>query len=143
MKPRTLERLELLAAEREAQLREAVRRHQATLKQNEVNREVLGSYRDRLATSWRDGSVVPAGQARRAGQFAEASFGAEAQIVEALELAAEQLALAMDGLADIQSHRRELREAIAQAERKARMAAELAIEQDRPWRSFNRMQGAA
>lgn len=134
MKARTLARLELLAAERELQMREAVRRQNAALARSEAQCGMLAAYRDRLAASWQSGAVVAAGQARRAGQFAAASHGAEAQIGQAARRAAEQLETATDGLAQAQAKRRALREALAEAAKAQARAAEKAVERDFIWR---------
>jgi hypothetical protein len=134
MKAKTLARLELLAAERELQSLEMVRRQNAALAQSEAQRGMLASYRDRLAASWQSGAVVAAGQARRAGQFSTASHGAEAQIGQAAQRATEQLESALDGLAQAQAKRRALREAMHDAARVQERKAEAAVERDLTWR---------
>ena len=73
MKPRTLARLDLLAADAGGALLDEIRRHNAALATVAQQRGVLAAYRDRLPASWQSGAVVPAGQARRAGHFAAAS----------------------------------------------------------------------
>ena len=135
MKPRTLARLDLLAADREALQVEALRRAQEKLRQSEAHRCLLAEYRDRLSASWQGGAVVTAGQARRAGQFVQASFGAEAQVEAAARQAGQQQAAATEGLAQLQARRRALREAITQHRRAADREAEQAVERAQPWRN--------
>jgi len=134
VKPRTLARLEALAVDREVLQVEALRRAQEKLRQTEAHRVLLAEYRDRLSASWQGGAVVNAGQARRAGQFVQASFGAEAQVEAAARQAGQQLAAATEGLAQIQARRRALGEAIAQHQRDAERDAEQAAERAQPWR---------
>jgi flagellar biosynthesis chaperone FliJ len=80
MKPRTMERLDLLAADAERRLLDDISRHQAALGQVQAQRDVLAAYRARLAQSWKGGAAVTAGQARSAGHFVAASQAAETQI---------------------------------------------------------------
>jgi flagellar biosynthesis chaperone FliJ len=130
MKPRLLDRLNLLAAEQETQLLETIRRQNTALKQTDHQHNVLASYRDRLAASWQDGAPVPAAQARRAGQFSAASHGAEAQIDHAAQLAAERLELALADLAQVQARRRALGDASTRAARQAERTTEQRQERD-------------
>lgn len=133
MKPETLARLDLLAAQREAKLLETIRRQNMALEQAAYQRGMLASYRDRLAASWQGGGVVNAAQARRAGQFAVGALGAESQIVETEIRAKEQLEVAISDLARLKSHRRKLAERLREARRHALAAAELKAAQDLPW----------
>jgi hypothetical protein len=134
MKARTLARLELLAADREVHLLETMRRQQEALLQGAAHRGLLAEYRARLAASWQHGAVVSGAQARRAGQFAQASFGAEAQVEAAARQAGRQLAAAMDGLSQVQLRRRVLRQEIANRRQAAERAAEQAAERALTWR---------
>ncbi len=134
MKPRTLTRLDMLAAEQETQALEAVRRHNAILRQSEQQRGILAAYRARLAQSWQDGAIVPASQARRAGQFSAASHGAQAQIEHAAGLAAAQLETAITKLGQVKVQRRALAEALRKSAQAAEREAEQRLERNRPWR---------
>lgn len=134
MKPETLARLDLLAAQRETKLLETIRRQNAALEQAAYQRGMLLSYRDRLAASWQSGVVVSAAQACRAGQFAAGALGAESQIVETEARAKEQLESAIADLARLKAHRRKLAERLRVARRRAQAAAELKAAQDLPWR---------
>jgi hypothetical protein len=133
MNPRMLARLNILAAEQEAQLLETIRRHSAAIRQAGQQREVLSAYRTRLAGTWQDGAVLPAGQARRAGQFAAASQGAERQISATAERAQVQLDAALARLADLQSHRGALADAARRAAQLADRAAQAREERDLTW----------
>jgi len=135
MNPRLLARLELLAADREVVLLEAVRRSQEALRQGAVHRGLLAEYRERLAGSWQHGAAVSVGQARRAGQFAQASFGAEAQVEAAARQAGQHLAAAMEGLGQVQLRRRGLRREIEKCRLAAEREAEAAEAQALPWRN--------
>ena len=132
MKPRTLTRLDMLAAEQETQALEAVRRHNVTLRQAVEHRGLLAAYRTRLAQSWQDGTVLPAAQARRAGQFSAATHGAEGQIEQAANLAAAQLESAITKLGQVRAQRRALAEALRKAAQAAEREAEQRAERDRP-----------
>ena len=134
MKPRTIARLDMLAAEQETQALEAVRRHNAALRQAEEQRGILAAYRLRLAQSWQGGDAIPAAQARRAGQFAAASHGAEGQIIQAASLAASQLESAITKLAQVKARRAALAEALRKAAQAAARATEQRAERDRPHR---------
>jgi len=134
MKPGMLARLEILAGEREAALLDAVARQQAALRQSRSQAAMLIAYRDRLAASWQSGAVLPAGQARRAGQFAAASIGAQAQIGQAAAQAEARLEQAMDQLSELRIQRRMLREAGLRAARALARAREAAAERDVTWR---------
>jgi flagellar biosynthesis chaperone FliJ len=134
MKPSTLARLDMLAAEQETQLLDAIRRHNATLEQTVHQRGMLASYRERLAASWQSGAEVQAVQARRAMQFVNASQGADAQITQAAQRAGEQLEAAITSLGHIQARRRALAEALRKLALQAERAAEQRMERDIPWR---------
>jgi hypothetical protein len=134
MKSRTLARLELLAAAREAQLLAALRRHAAAQAQSRQQREMLTQYRDRLAASWQDGGAIPAAQARRASQFAAGAQAAAAQIAAAEQQAGVQLSETAAALAGLAARRRKLQDRIAAAARAERARADQKTERDRPWR---------
>jgi len=134
VKPRTLARLDLIAAERERRLLDEVKRHNATLEQIAQQRGILSAYRERLSSSWRDGAPVRAGQAQSAGHFVAASRSADSQI-DAMEAdARRQLAAALQNLANTQAHRSGLDE----AQDKAALALERATAERealaQPWR---------
>ena len=132
MKPRTIARLDMLAAEREAQLQETVRRHAAAQAQSRQQRQMLEGYRDRLAASWQDGVAVPAAQARRASQFAAGAQNAAAQIETAELKTTTQLNEATAELVKVKSHRRKLAGQLRDAARAAATEAEQKAERDRP-----------
>ncbi len=133
MKPETLARLDLLAAQREAKVLETISRQTATLEQAAYQRGMLTSYRDRLTASWQGGEVVSAAQARRAGQFAAGALGAESQIAATEIRAKEQLEAAIADLARLKLHRRKLAERLREARRRMLAVAELKAAQDLPW----------
>jgi hypothetical protein len=80
MKTRTLERLDLIAAEAETKLLEEIGRHNAAIGQIEYQRNVLVAYKARLTETWQNGGVVFAGQARQAETFVSASRDAARKI---------------------------------------------------------------
>ena len=106
----TLSRLDLLAAAREAQAVEAVRRQQAVLAQVDYQRGVLAAYRLRLAASWQNGAALAAGQAGRAEKFVAASDDAATQIGRVGQQAGAQLAPLLAQLAEVRATRRQLAE---------------------------------
>lgn len=136
MKPRTIARLDMLAAERESQLQDAARRHAAALAQSRAQREMLAAYRDRLTASWQDGEPIPAAQARRASQFATGAQTAAEHIETAETKAAAQLNDTAAELAKLKSHRRKLAGQLRDAARAAEAEAEQKAERDRPHKAF-------
>jgi len=134
MKPRTIARLDMLAAEREAQLQDAVRRHANVLAQNQQQRQMLITYRERLAASWQDGAPIAASQARRASQFATGAQNAAVQIEAAEATAAAQLQDSTEALVKLKSHRRKLAAQLREAARIAETETEQKAERDRPRR---------
>jgi hypothetical protein len=134
MKLRTITRLDVLAAEREAQLQDALRRHTAAQTQSQQQRQMLSAYRDRLTASWQDGEPIPAAQARRASQFAAGAQTAALQIESAETTASAQIHETITALAKLKSHRRKLAEQLRQTTRTVETAAEQKAERDRPWR---------
>ncbi|HQT46410.1 MAG: hypothetical protein B7X08_01335 [Acidocella sp. 20-63-7] len=134
MKPRTLAKLDMLAAEQETQQLDAIRRASATLKQTEHQRGVLEAYRVRLAGSWQDGAVLEAGQARRAGQFIAASHSAQAQIDAAAERAQQHLEIAVANLSQTRLRRRTLADMLRRGEVLAEREAEQRLERETQWR---------
>ncbi len=134
MKPRNLTRLDILAAAREARLQESLRRQTAILAQGEAQCGILSAYQERLTESWRDGTVLPAAQARRASQFAEGAAAAAAQIEAAQAMAGAQMQQDAAALAQLSTYRRNLAERLRAASRAGAEAAERKAERDRPWR---------
>jgi hypothetical protein len=134
MRSRTIARLDLLAAEREARLVDAIGRYGGTLQQSAQQAEMLDAYRTRLAASWQDGALLPAGQASRASQFAVGAEGAKAQIARAAAQTQTQLQAAADALAELTSHRRKLAEKLRDTARVNEVAAEQKAERAQPWR---------
>jgi hypothetical protein len=121
MKPRMIDRLDLLAAAGEAQWLQEIARHSRALEQASRQRGLLTAYREKLWQSWQGGTVVDAGAARRAADFIAASRSAEVQIEQMERQAGQQLDLARLGFAQMQERRRGLdgarREAKVVAER--------------------------
>jgi hypothetical protein len=117
MKPQTLARLDLLAADRERRILEDIRAQQATLAQVAQQRSVLAAYRARLSGTWRGGEAVRADQARSAGHFVTASQAADTQIDQMEARAHQLLASALATLATTKAHRRSLEVARAKAAR--------------------------
>jgi hypothetical protein len=134
MKPRTMERLDLLAAESERRLLDEIKRHNATLAQVAQQRGVLAAYRERLSDSWCGGQAVHAGQARRAGHFAAASRSADVQIDQMEAQARQQLEAALVKLAKTQAHRQGLSEASRKAMFQLEREAAQQRERAQPWR---------
>lgn len=134
MKPRTLAKLDMLAAEQETQQLDAIRRASAMLKQTEHQRGVLEAYRQRLAGSWQDGAVLEAAQARRAGQFVIASHSAQAQIDAAAERAQQQLEAAIANLSQTRLRRRTLADMLRRGQVLAEREAERRLERETQWR---------
>jgi flagellar biosynthesis chaperone FliJ len=133
MTPRTMDRLDLMAAASETRLLDEIRRLNASLDQLAHQRGVLAAYRDRLAQSWRSGGVVEAGAARRAGHFSAASRSAEVQLDQAEAQARQDLDKALQNLAQVQQRRRGLEDAQRKAAVQAERTAELRLERARPW----------
>lgn len=134
MKPRTLERLDLIAAETEQKLLEEITRHNHVLQQIDYQRRVLADYRGRLAETWRSGGVVFAGQARRAETFVSASEVAAQKIDAEEPRARKMLDDALQNLASVQQRRRGLQEARRKLLVAEERETERALERDLTWR---------
>ena len=114
MKKRMIERLDLLAEIGEAKWLQEIVRHTKTLDHVAKQRRLLAAYREKLRESWRSGSVLEAGAAKRAANFVSASARAEQQIEQTERQAHQQLELARQGFAQAQERRHGL-EAAKQA----------------------------
>jgi hypothetical protein len=137
MKLRTIARLDMLAAEREARLREAIRRHGGALAQSRQQSGMLHAYRTRLAASWQDGTAITAAQARRASQFAQGAQAAAAQIESAAAQTAAQLQEAVAELARLKTYRRSLAGTLHAGRQASIAAAAQKAERDRPHKIFS------
>jgi hypothetical protein len=130
VKPRTLARLDLMAAAASVKMREEVVRHNTVLGQIEYQKGVLKDYRGRLKESWRHGGVVAAGQAMRAEVFVAASDEAGGKIAAEAGRTQGMLDDALQALARNQQKRRRLsevrRKAVVTAERETERRVELA-----------------
>ena len=132
MTPRAVARLALLAETAELRLRDEVRRHSAALDTAAQQRQVLAIYRSRLGQSWREGAVVDAGLARRAVHFAVATQAAETQVDQFEQQARQQLAQAIQRLAQAQLHSRNLAGVQKKTAAQAAATAEQKLEAARP-----------
>ena len=108
MKERMIERLDLLAEIGEAKWLQEIVRHTKALDHVARQRRLLSAYREKLRESWRSGSVLEAGAARRAADFVGASAKAEQQIEQMERHAHQQLELARQGFVEAQERRRGL-----------------------------------
>jgi hypothetical protein len=141
MKKRMIERLDLLAEIGEAKWLQEIVRHSGTLDHVAKQRGLLASYREKLRESWRGGSVLEAGAAKRAADFVGASAKAEQQIEQAERQAWQQLQRARQGLAQVQERRRGLttaKQTIDMAEARTtaqRLERAQALPPPKQWRS--------
>ncbi len=115
MKPRTIARLDLLAAAKEAQIRNDMSQLMAKLEDLARQREMLRRYHDQSGQSWRKGSVTLASNAQRAGIFGKVSQLADAQINAQENHSKTQLAQCLQNLSAAQGYRRGLDQAIRRA----------------------------
>lgn len=129
MKPRTLARLELMAAAASLKMREDILRHNLVLGQIEYQKAVLAAYRARLQETWRHGGVVLAGHAKQAEVFVTASDDAGGKIEAEAARTRVLLDEALQALARNQQRRRGLEEAreAAQAEEAREQERKLAL----------------
>ena len=116
MKKRMIERLNLLAEIGEAKWLQEIVRHTKTLDTRPPNSAGCSRpiRRRNCGESWRSGSVLEAGAAKRAANFVSASARAEQQIEQTERQAHQQLELARQGFAQAQERRHGL-EAAKQA----------------------------
>ncbi|OYV41277.1 MAG: hypothetical protein B7Z80_02250 [Rhodospirillales bacterium 20-64-7] len=115
MKPRTLARLDLLAATSETQIRNEIVRLTSNITQIAQQRVVLATYGARLNQSWREGGVVVAATAQLAGYFANASYNADTQISAMEQQVRAQLNAALQNLETVQERRRNLKQSARNA----------------------------
>ena len=132
MKPQSLAKLDLLAAAKEAALLERLGRHSDALRRYEAQREVLAAYQDRLADGWRNGAVVRAGDAQRAGQFSTQAQAATLQLAQAMEAERAKLSECAAALAQLRTRRRMLQERLAGALRLEAAKAQERAARNRP-----------
>ena len=114
MKEPMIRRLDLLAEIGETKWLQEIVRHTRTLDHVAKQRLLLTAYREKLRESWRSGSVLEAGAAKRAADFVGASAKAEQQIEQMERHAFQQLECARQGFLEAQERRRGL-EAAKQA----------------------------
>jgi len=133
MKPKTLSRLDLLAAAQEAQAEDALKRAAAALRQSETQRAVLAAYRDRLAAGWQSGAEVDAATALRAVRFAAGAMAAERQIIQAQTQAQARREAAAQELAQLTQRRRKLAQRLGAARAAETTAAEEKLARDLPF----------
>jgi hypothetical protein len=103
-----VERLDLLAEIGEAKWLQEIARHTKTLEHVTKQRQLLSAYREKLRQSWRSGSVLEAGAAKRAANFVGASTKAEQQIEQMERQAQQQLEFARQGFAQAKERRQGL-----------------------------------
>jgi len=131
MKPKLMARLDLLAETSQVRLLDEIKRQTATLAQVAEQQEVLASYRDRLTQSWRNGKVIDAASAKRAGHFCAASQTAETQIEQLAEQTRQQLEISLQNLAANKAQRQNLAAAQQKAALQSERMAESRAEQPR------------
>jgi flagellar biosynthesis chaperone FliJ len=134
MKPRTLERLDLIASLEEAKIEAEIQRHIMTLNNITSQRGLLTNYRDRLADTWKTGDVVPVGQAMRASRFSNVSHAARSQIDVAEAQTMQALTAAIGRLTEIRKRRESLGHGKRRADLQAMRLAEQKQERLQPWR---------
>ncbi|HQT63554.1 MAG: hypothetical protein B7Z75_07120 [Acidocella sp. 20-57-95] len=115
MKPRTIARLDLMTAAKEAQIRNEISQLTAKLADLAEQRRMLSRYHDQLGQSWRASGVISASTAQRAGTFVTVARLADAQIMALESQSKTQLAQALQNLAAIQSRRGGLEQAAKHA----------------------------
>lgn len=128
MTPQSLKRLDLLAAAKEAVLLEQIGKHSLAVQRHEEQLSMLEAYQTRLAAGWQSGSVVPAGEALRAGQFSAQAMAAMTQLEQVMQTDQGRLMEAALALARLRAHRRNLQKTL---KRKLREEAERAEERAR------------
>ncbi|WP_298215980.1 hypothetical protein [Acidocella sp.] len=134
MTPRALERLDLLAAQKEAALVEALSRHSRAVQHFQAQREMLASYYARLDAGWRRAGGVTAGDAARAARFGAQALAAMLQLDASLAAEQARLMESASALARLRAHRRALRERLAAKRRAAAARAEAKAAADLPAR---------
>ncbi len=134
MKPKTLERLDLIAAVEEAKVEAEIQRHMLTLANISSQRGMLANYRDRLADTWKNGEVVPVGQAMRASRFSNVSHAAKSQIDAQETQTMQALSAAVSRLTEIRRRRESLSNGKRRTDLQAARLAEQKLERLQPWR---------
>ncbi len=134
MTPRTLERLDLLAAQKEAALAEALSRHSRAVQHFQAQREMLASYYARLDAGWRQAGGITAGDAARAARFGAQALAAMTQLDASLAAEQARLMESASSLARLRTHRRALRVRLVAKRRAAAGRAEIKAAADLPAR---------
>lgn len=118
LKPSALIKLDLLAAAKEANLLEALARHNKTLQHYESQRDILTNYQDRLTASWRNGRPIPAGDAIRAAKFAAQAEAARQHLAHNIKTEQDKQLECTTALAALRIRRKTLQERLQAAQKK-------------------------
>ncbi|OYV39355.1 MAG: hypothetical protein B7Z81_03430, partial [Acidocella sp. 20-61-6] len=119
MTPKLHARLDRLAARRQVEWLATLQRCDAVRAEGAAQLGVLSAYRERLASGWQSGAVLPAGQALRAAQFAAAGRLAADRLETDAAQAQAGAEAARTGFAEAQAQR----DALATTRRRAAQAA--------------------
>ncbi len=136
-----IERLDLIAEIGETKWLHEIVRHTRTLEQVARQRRLLASYQEKLRQSWRSGSVLEAGAAKRAADFVGASARAEQQIEQTERQANQQLEIAQQSFVEAKERRRALeaaKQAVVRADERTtaqRLERAQPPTPPKPWRS--------
>lgn len=132
MKPEALAKLDLLAAAKEATLQEDLERHNKALQHYEAQRTVLASYQTRLSAGWRNGAMVPAGDAARAAKFAAQAEVARQHLAGSIKVEQDKQTECTIALAALRKRRETLQERLKTARRTTIEQAQSREERNRP-----------
>lgn len=123
MKLGTLEKLDLLAAAEERALETALSQALHAMRHLQGQSQVLAAYQARLTAGWRDGAVIAAAEAQRAGLFSLRAQDAALQLAASLATARERVNEAATALAMHRAKRERLRARLDQSRAQALRAA--------------------
>lgn len=132
MRPEALAKLDLLAAAKEATLQETLERHTKALQHYEAQRTVLMGYQARLTAGWRNGAMVPAGDAARATKFVAQAEVARQHLAQSIKAEQDKQTECTIALASLRKRRETLQERLKVARRVTLEQAQTREERSRP-----------
>lgn len=132
MKLPALVKLEMLVANKEATLLETLEQHDKALHHFDTQRRVLADYQARMAASWRNGAMIPAGDAVRAAKFAAQAAAARQHLAQSIETEQEKRTMCATELAMLRVRHETLQERLKAARQAVANEAQQRAERNHP-----------
>ena len=132
MKLQALVKLEKLVANKEATLLETLEHHDKALRHFDRQRRVLADYQERMAATWQNGAVIPAGDALRAAKFAAQAEDARQHLTQSIATEQEKRTLCASELAMLRMRQETLKDRLKASRQAEANAAQQRAERNYP-----------